>query len=688
MSNSLKKMSKLNNKLTNSFNSKINSATKNYNKIFTKNDYVNHGISLLIVVLILCIQVIPNNVLSFLNNAVVRLVLILLICVLCLVDPIKALLFAIAFVVAVQKLHKTDESNVVNINEINEINKLENDFNTNSINSINSNEASNNNVEVAKNVAQLNNKINNTLNNALDNNLNNVVNDLLKRTGAKAPVNVVKEAVKNSVNNVVNTVLNNSVSNIANEHGNLVDITVIKDVLNNSVNDVVNNTVNNAINKLNKNQDNQVDVASVKNAVKNSVKNSINNVVNHAVNVAANNVVVNNVVSNNIAQSNNVALDAANQQSKNIVDYDLNSNTKINPANTVVGDVNIVNHLGNNINSLNNLESNNNASLLSDIKDDAINVDNRNCRKNLNAEGDNAGTLVKNKISMNNNLLLGDVPGYKPVNRNNLKGEYRNNVLASNNNELLIKNLYSNPGNNRGNMRGPNYKATNNVPGFNGNNLVTKNPFPGNNSPYKPKFVPASNNVNSYNNSDKGYGSVNNVGNLLIEGFTNPPATINSNNSLVVNSNDNGNFSVLPNEPNDFGNNLISNGPNRNVKLNVPVNVQNNPNANLVGSEAGNTNNIVNGPNRNVNVKAPYNPSNNVANTGSPLLNDNECVSLFPNHVENQLRRAQERGVPNPENKKAVRSAENMHSAQGYRVGGQVSGYNESGSNSINYLCV
>ena len=65
MSSSLKKMSKLNNKLTNSFNSKINSCTKNYNKLFTKNDYVNHGVSLLIVVLILCIQLIPNNVLSF-----------------------------------------------------------------------------------------------------------------------------------------------------------------------------------------------------------------------------------------------------------------------------------------------------------------------------------------------------------------------------------------------------------------------------------------------------------------------------------------------------------------------------------------------------------------------------------------------------------------------------------------------
>jgi hypothetical protein len=285
---------------------------------------------------------------------------------------------------------------------------------------------------------------------------------------------------------------------------------------------------------------------------------------------------------------------------------------------------------------------------------------------------------------MNNNLLLGDVPGYKPENRNKLTGAYSNNIEASNNNELLVKNLYSNPGNNRGNMRMPNYKATNNVPGFNSNNLVTKNPFPGNNSTYKPKFIPASNNVNSYNNSDQQYGSVNNVGNLLIEGFTNPPANINSNNSLVAN----GNANVRPNEQNDFGNNLISNGSTRNVNLKVPVNARNNANSNLVGVEAGNTNKIVNGPNRNVQVDAQFNPASNVANIGSPLLNDDECVTLFPNHVENQLRRAQDRAVPNPANKKAVRSAENMQSAQGYRVGGQVSGYNESGADSINYLCV
>ena len=144
----------------------------------------------------------------------------------------------------------------------------------------------------------------------------------------------------------------------------------------------------------------------------------------------------------------------------------------------------------------------------------------------------------------------------------------------------------------------------------------------------------------------------------------------------------------MPNEPNDFGNNLIRNGPTRNVTLNVPVNERNNPNSNLVGLEAGNTNNLVNGPNRNVNVATPYNPASNVANTASPLLNDDDCVSLFPNYIEEQLVKAQDRSVHNPENKKALRSAENMQSAQGYRVGGEVSGYNEYGPDSINYLCV
>ena len=121
---------------------------------------------------------------------------------------------------------------------------------------------------------------------------------------------------------------------------------------------------------------------------------------------------------------------------------------------------------------------------------------------------------------------------------------------------------------------------------------------------------------------------------------------------------------------------------------NVEQYITNNPNTNFVGVEAGNTNNIVNGANRNVNVAAPYNPASNVANTASPLLNDEKCVSLFPNHIEEQLVRAQDRTVHNPEDKKAIRSAENMQSAQGYRVGGQISGYNESGADSINYLCV
>ena len=103
MSNSLKKMSNLNNKLSNNINNTINNATKSYNKVINKNESVSYVIIALLIVLIVCIQFIPTNVLAFLNNSVVRLILITLICLLCLVDPVKALLCAIAFVVAIQK---------------------------------------------------------------------------------------------------------------------------------------------------------------------------------------------------------------------------------------------------------------------------------------------------------------------------------------------------------------------------------------------------------------------------------------------------------------------------------------------------------------------------------------------------------------------------------------------------------
>ena len=79
-------------------------------------------------------------------------------------------------------------------------------------------------------------------------------------------------------------------------------------------------------------------------------------------------------------------------------------------------------------------------------------------------------------------------------------------------------------------------------------------------------------------------------------------------------------------------------------------------------------------------------------NTPKPTLNNenkNESISMF-NNIREQLRRAQNRKVyvNDNKNKEALRSTNNMMSAQGYKLGNQISGYNESGANSINYLCV
>ena len=100
MSKSLKKLTNFNTKVSNIIDGKINLATQSYNKLLNKN--VSYGINVFIIVLLVCIYYIPNNILNILNNTLVRLCLITMICILCLVDPIKALLLSIGFVLAIK----------------------------------------------------------------------------------------------------------------------------------------------------------------------------------------------------------------------------------------------------------------------------------------------------------------------------------------------------------------------------------------------------------------------------------------------------------------------------------------------------------------------------------------------------------------------------------------------------------
>ena len=82
-----------------------NNISKSYSRNMIKNQNVNYGVIGLLVLLIIVTPVVPVNALSVLKSNAVRIVLIVAICAICLMDPIKALLLAILFVVAIQRLN-------------------------------------------------------------------------------------------------------------------------------------------------------------------------------------------------------------------------------------------------------------------------------------------------------------------------------------------------------------------------------------------------------------------------------------------------------------------------------------------------------------------------------------------------------------------------------------------------------
>ena len=295
----------------------------------------------------------------------------------------------------------------------------------------------------------------------------------------------------------------------------------------------------------------------------------------------------------------------------------------------------------NDVNMLNNLESPNNVSLLQNISDDVLNTNNRLNRRNVGVEGDNHNTLIKHKISGNNNLLLGDIPEYSIEPVNNLSGEYNANIESLNTNELLVK-----------------------------------NPFVKDTNVYKPKPRPVARNVNSYNNSNNLYGTVGNIGNKLFEGF--------QSNVEVDDVDESVNNNIVPaNNINNVANNASFVNNNNNVANNASF-VNNNNNV------ANNANNVAN--NNVANNVVSNNNVNNVAEVAYDVkygLENDSCVNLYPENIDEYLVRASsERKVPGVDNNKPIASGKNMHSAQGYGGEGVPSGFNQYADDSINYLCV
>ena len=464
---------------------------------------------------------------------------------------------------------------------------------------------------------ELANKINNKLTNLdeiLNNNINNAVNEIVRNSGANAHINIVRDIVKKNVNNNLNEAVSNVVNNVANKVG--ADPNVVNEIVNNSLNSVVNKTIDNSLNKVNKDNKNNVNVNSVKNNVVEVVKDAVNNVVNNAVNIANN----------------------------------INKGTRFDRAENT----NEVDSLGENIGELNRLEKKSNAELINEVKNDVTNLDNRNVRKHENVLGDNSGLSNKYGISQNDNLLLGDIAGYKVDKTNKLLGDYRKDVQALNNNELIVKNPYKHDNKPRPRRR----RATpvnQDVARYNRNNLVTKNPYPGrvlemvNNGD-----LPYSNNVQSYNKANSLAGQVSNVGGFLLEGFQNTPNNIvNPNNKPITNALGNGNLNA-----------------------NLVANANANANANVVGNV-----------NVNVNANANANANTNIVGANADD-NTNACV-VNNDELQEQLRKAQNRRVYEEGNKTAYRGMNNstLLSAQGYNNASGITGYNESGADAINYLC-
>ena len=195
---------------------------------------------LLVLVAVLLVPHLQLNALSWLDNTIVRAVLMVVIVVVCLFDPVVALLLAILFVVSLQRLHKLkkEKDAEVILSALNTI--------------VNNNLYMKNNSE--NNVADANNAANNTANNPVDEELvedelptvEDQSNVLPPHNGVNSnvvlaevnPANMNTNVEYNLTPNVIENAHQNNVVNPNNGHAN------VPSNVNNVVNQV-NNMLNN-----------------------------------------------------------------------------------------------------------------------------------------------------------------------------------------------------------------------------------------------------------------------------------------------------------------------------------------------------------------------------------------------------------------------------------------------------------
>ena len=319
------------------------------------------------------------------------------------------------------------------------------------------------------------------------------------------PVDSVPEPVKVEEQPVDVSPEENKILNLSgNNLNNVVDVNNIDLENINDVDAVPSNNLNNVVDNNVDKVDNVVSLNDISNNVKNELANNVAN------NVAANNV-ANNLVLNDVA--NNVAVN--------------------NVANNVVNEVVGNNVVGNNVNDLelNNLSNlSNNMNVLSEadnIAADIIGVNNRKVRGHEAINGYNSDELINaNKIG--SNLLMDGTPGYELVKNDKLTGKYNDNILPNSNMALNMAPLEAANNNVAANNVAANNVAANNVAANNlavdhaavgannTNNLIEKNPFPGNNLNLEKPHVKATLDVSGYNNLADKYHQ---VGGVLKEGF-------------------------------------------------------------------------------------------------------------------------------------------------------------------------
>jgi hypothetical protein len=457
-------------------------------------------------------------------------------------------------------------------------------------------------------------------------------------------VEQVPEEVELELSNVSENenveVQNNNVSGVRNNgiQSNPLDDGLINDDDLDVNNNVVNNNIVNLINSENQKANNVVNNALPNNLVNNALPNNLvnnalpNNLVNNALpNNLVNNAIVNNAVVNNTLLNNSAAVNVVNPN--NLNDLQDNMNVLTNKDN-----------LGANI----------------------VTVNDRNARRtNNNISGYNHNELEdKNRIGSN---LLMNGTNYQLNNSNKLNGEFDNSVIAHDvtdyQNEMFapVNDLNNSVRNNVNNNK---VKLNNNlnIQGFNNNNLLNKNPFPGQNVNFNVQPQQAELNVDPYNSIALQQLSLNNSNNV-------------KENLVVINNNNQENFEDYNNK-NQASNNITNIGPLNNLVAN------NNGSTNSVNDVLNNVPQQIVGENSELSIQQIVKEETNNVNTNTPY-------SLLFTSVD-QLHNAQDRSVycDGKKNNDPILMNNDAHSAQGYNLPGDINGFNQYGSDAINYLCV